>query len=89
MSGRGSFTVGMILGALVGGVVGAVVGAMLVDSSQEIDPAPSSLPQSEALDAGELPEVDAVRRSLEEKISQLNQAIDEVRQQLGTQGPQA
>ncbi|MEC4819341.1 MAG: hypothetical protein SAK29_39635 [Scytonema sp. PMC 1069.18] len=97
MSQQDGFGSGFLAGALVGGIFGGLVGALVAttrDSEQltEEDPqlTQSSIearraakkrqikaPEQEAM------EMEAARRSLEDKIAQLNATIDEVRQQLG------
>ncbi|MEC4806505.1 MAG: hypothetical protein SAJ12_17605 [Jaaginema sp. PMC 1079.18] len=82
MSQRDGFTGGFVAGALIGGLVGGLVGALVTrgraappeseDPLLEVDPE-----QAEA-------RIEDARRSLEAKIAQLNLAIDDVRQQLGS-----
>jgi hypothetical protein len=84
MSQRDGFTSGFLAGALVGGLVGGLVGA-LVASRQKAEPEE----EGAFLDASESSNVEAssiegARRSLDAKIAQLNSAIDDVRQQLGS-----
>lgn len=87
MSQREGFTSGFLLGSLVGGAVGGVIGALVASrrTGGENDQDPL-LMQSKRGEAN--PEasgnMESARRSLEEKISQLNMAIDDVRQQLGS-----
>jgi len=87
----GGFLAGAALGALVGGIVGILVTAQKdnADEAQEQSLINSSLSKVRAikgrknqLDTEE--SIEAARRSLEDKIAQLNTAIDDVRQQLGT-----
>lgn len=101
MSQRDGFSGGFILGTIVGGIVGGVVGALL--TSRQLNPAetPQERSRNNTLDtkstkkrrlfqAGQATteaDIEAARRSLEDKIAQLNDAIDDVRQQLG--GPNA
>ncbi|GAC1460623.1 MAG: hypothetical protein NVS2B14_07870 [Chamaesiphon sp.] len=95
MSGRDSFTGGFMAGAVVGGLVGAVVGALFVFQRAELtgDSEASLLnPSLSEAKAGrskkrqfkEAEGIEASRRTLEDKIAQLNAAIDEVRLSLGT-----
>jgi gas vesicle protein len=96
MSQQDGFGSGFLAGAIVGSVVGGILGALIArrdsDEVAEEDPqlTPSSVepkktakkrqikaPEQEAM------EMEAARRSLEDKIAQLNATIDEVRQQLG------
>jgi hypothetical protein len=97
MSQRDGFSGGFLLGTIVGGIVGGVVGALLTakqftndtDSAADQPATKASLGsksnrKKRSLHAGrnEL-EIETARRSLEDKIAQLNDAIDDVRQQLG------
>ncbi len=79
MSQRDGFGSGFLLGALIGGTVGGIVGALAASRR-------SPLSSSEALEGQEPSEesIEGARRSLESKIAQLNLAIDDVREQLGS-----
>lgn len=96
MSQREGFTGGFLAGVVVGGLVGGLIGALvagqrdnndnneaeqsLLNSSQrEAKPIKSRKRQLKAEES-----IEIARRSLEDKIAQLNMAIDDVRQQLGT-----
>jgi gas vesicle protein len=85
MSERNNFAGGFILGSIVGGVIGGVLGTVLASRSEHrATRRDKSLLQSDTpnkLDAEE--SIEIARRSLEDKIAQLNTAIDDVRQQLG------
>ena len=84
MSNRDGFTSGLLFGAIVGGIVGAATGFLLSRPSrqeslaekEEGDGDRRSIPNAKA------ESLDFARESLEDKIVQLNNAIDEVRQQL-------
>ena len=85
MSQRDNFLGGFLLGTLVGGTVGGVLGVVLsTRRSKEIEDKTDSF-----LDNGK-PEnildtetnIELARRRLEDKIAQLNGAIDDVRHQL-------
>lgn len=87
----GGFLAGVVVGGLVGGVLGALVAAQRNSDSNETEQSllNSGTPETKAvkgrksrLKAEE--SIEAARRSLEDKIAQLNTAIDDVRQQLGT-----
>lgn len=87
MSNREGFTGGFIAGAAVGGLVGAVLGAVLSRRAAEAllsDPsdAKRKMRQRKASQL-EAEGMEVARLSLEDKIAQLNQAIDDVRLQLG------
>lgn len=85
MSERNNFGGGFILGSIVGGVIGGVLGTLLASRSEKRTTKPEkSLLQSDTpnrLDTEN--SIEIARRSLEDKIAQLNTAIDDVRQQLG------
>jgi gas vesicle protein len=94
MSQRDGFTSGFLIGTVVGGVIGGVIGALVAaqrDTNNE--EAEQSLLNSNPREAKVLKSrkrqlkaeesIEGARRSLEDKIAQLNTAIDDVRQQLG------
>jgi gas vesicle protein len=96
MSQRDGFSSGFFLGTLLGGVVGGVVGALLAarqlgEASESQDASLKSSPLEPKPDKrkrllkspGNHTDMELARRSLEDKIAQLNEAIDDVRQQLG------
>ncbi|CAN1213060.1 Gas vesicle protein [Tumidithrix helvetica PCC 7403] len=78
----GNFFGGFLLGTLVGGVLGLVIASKL----NEPEPDPESLPSSETdlnlQPSNDAAKHDVARRSLEQKIAQLNEAIDAVSQEL-------
>jgi len=85
---QGNFTGGFLLGALFGGVLGGVMGALAAQRFIQED--------SPELDFGELSDelkrnlssvtqeerMELARRGLEDKIAQLNSAIEDVRSQM-------
>lgn len=96
MSQQDNFSIGFLLGAVVGGVVGGVLGSILVkrlpddpmtvdknDRLPDVKPAKRPL-RSAPVNQQEqgLANSETARRSLEDKIAQLNDAIDDVRDQL-------
>jgi gas vesicle protein len=96
MSQRDGFSSGFLLGTILGGVVGGVVGALLAArqlgeaaESQDAPLKPNTLePKPDKRKRllrtpGNHSDMEAARRSLEDKIAQLNDAIDDVREQLG------
>jgi gas vesicle protein len=94
MSQRDGFTSGFLAGALVGGLVGGVIGALVAaQRDNDSDEAERSLLDSAQSEARAIKgrrrqlktqeNIEGARRSLEDKIAQLNTAIDDVRQQLG------
>ena len=88
MSNREGFTGGFIAGAAVGGLVGAVLGTVLSRRAAETllsepsEPKTRKIRQRKATQI-ETDSMEVARLSLEDKIAQLNQAIDDVRMQLG------
>jgi hypothetical protein len=92
MSQRDGFSGGFFLGTVVGGLIGGAIGALLAtrqfghgdaepEGSKSLD---LKSPRRKFLKAPDgRADVDIARRSLEDKIAQLNEAIDDVRQQLG------
>lgn len=90
MSQQDNFVGGFLLGTLVGGALGGIVGALAASRIQSGGKAKQpSLPKLDReLAFGEFDNTDedsieTARLSLEAKIAQLNEAIDDVRQQLG------
>jgi gas vesicle protein len=91
MSQQGNFVGGFLLGSIVGGVVGGVIGALAASrlSQQDLSDPENTLSKLEKanrkrqLKAPTEQSIEAARRGLEDKIAQLNDAIDDVRQQLG------
>lgn len=84
MSNRDGFTGGFMAGAAVGGLVGAVLGAVLSRRAAEVFLADSSESKSikgskDKSSQREAQRMEVARLSLEDKIAQLNQAIDDVR----------
>jgi hypothetical protein len=87
MSEQGNFVGGFLLGTLVGGALGGVVGALAASRNQA---GSYRLGRSEGddlsladLDDATEETMEAARLGLEAKIAQINDAIDDVRQQLG------
>ena len=98
MSQRDGFGSGFLAGAVVGGVFGGVIGALiasrrdpellteeeaeLTDSQVEAKKIAAKRRQMKASES-ESNGIETARRSLEDKIAQLNATIDDVRKQLG------
>ncbi|MBE9126526.1 MULTISPECIES: hypothetical protein [unclassified Coleofasciculus] len=87
----GGFLAGVVVGGLVGGVLGALVAAQRNGESNETEQSllNSGVSETKAVKGRKSRQkaeesIEAARRSLEDKIAQLNTAIDDVRQQLGT-----
>lgn len=98
MNQRDGFASGFLTGTLVGGLVGGVIGALLAsqrandESAADLEPrrntslsdANNSKGKRRQLKASDSDaSIEAARRSLEDKIAQLNETIDEVRLTLG------
>lgn len=94
MSQREGFTGGFIAGAIFGGFVGALAGTLvatqrLPQSRDRSSLLPDSNPSEPRIRKGKRRQIqpsdsmELSRRSLEDKIAQLNDAIDEVRLSLG------
>lgn len=89
MSQQDNFGSGFLLGTLFGGVLGGVVGAVVASRALQKRPSASTLSLDESPDDGSEAigpseeEMEVARRGLEDKIAQLNMAIDDVRQRLG------
>ncbi|KKD35857.1 membrane protein [Limnoraphis robusta] len=87
MSNREGFTSGLMIGATLGSMIGGVLGVVLAsrmsndNSSNQLLEAKKTKKKSPQHDAEN---IEIARLSLEDKIAQLNQAIDDVRQQLGS-----
>jgi len=82
MSQRDGFAGGFLAGAIVGGLVGGVLGTVLANRSRRGLAAGDNQSFVEGIRHGRLtPEegMEMARRSLEDKIAQLNLAIDDVR----------
>ncbi len=84
MSQRDGFSTGFLLGSLVGGLVGGTIGAVLA-SRQLNGQEPDVLRRIKARAPGGLANgevMESARQSLENKIADLNGAIDQVRSSL-------
>ncbi|MGB3535524.1 MAG: hypothetical protein WBA13_18650 [Microcoleaceae cyanobacterium] len=85
MSNRDGFTSGLVLGSVLGGIVGGVLGVVLNQRlSKETLNVKQSDPNSPKQNEFASENIETTRLSLEDKIAQLNQAIDDVRHQLDT-----
>jgi hypothetical protein len=94
MSQQDNFSTGFLLGTVVGSIVGGAIGALLASGRLNGSPEEPSLiaeqddgkptkKRSLKLVSNGKPDMEIARRNLEGKIAQLNEAIDDVRQQLG------
>lgn len=85
MSQRDGFTGGFLAGTIVGGIVGGIIGAVVtsrLDERRDEDN-PSFLASGKRENLSSEESIELARHRLEDKIAQLNHAIDDVRQQLG------
>lgn len=84
MSQKDNFGGGFVIGSIVGGLVGGLLGALLATRNETVEANDNfNLSGGEApLDLSSEESIEEARHGLEDKISQLNMAIDEVRQQL-------
>jgi len=86
-----NFLGGFLLGTIVGGVVGGIAGVLVssrLSQAEELDAEglkklDSKIKKNRNLKAPTEQTIEVARRGLEDKIAQLNDAIDDVRQQLG------
>lgn len=97
MSQRDGFASGFLAGTIFGSIVGGIVGAVIVSRQSEELTAESGEMTNGQIKTKKVPtrrrqmfvsddealEMETARRSLEDKIAQLNATIDDVRQQLG------
>ncbi|ACK64966.1 conserved hypothetical protein [Rippkaea orientalis PCC 8801] len=85
MSQRDGFTGGFLLGTLVGGVVGGIVGTLVATRrDRSLEGQDESLLKADKREKlNNEVSIEMARRRLENKIAQLNSAIDDVREQLG------
>lgn len=91
MSQRDSFLGGFLLGTVVGGVVGGILGAVVSSRLTQDEASPEDFPKLKdkavrrrSFSPPTEQSIEAARRGLEGKIAELNEAIDDVRQQLSS-----
>ena len=85
MSQQNGFGSGFILGSVIGGVVGGLLGTVLATrNDKQIAEREYRLQNLGKTTLGSEESIEQARHGLEDKIAQLNLAIDDVRQQLGT-----
>jgi gas vesicle protein len=97
MSQQGNFVGGFLLGTVVGGIVGGITGVLVASRISQTGTAneegamtkidnklEAKASRKRQLRAATEQNMEVARRGLEDKIAQLNEAIDDVRQQLGT-----
>ncbi|HIK37501.1 MAG TPA: hypothetical protein IGQ44_05890 [Geminocystis sp. M7585_C2015_104] len=80
MSDKSNFGTGFILGTIVGGILGGVIGSIVASKSQSTNANTGDFVRKKQSDKplDESREGDT-RLTLEEKINQLNRAIDEIK----------
>ena len=89
MSNKDGFASGLIAGAAVGGLVGGLLGILLgVKISNDDDSIEENLLDNQVTEGekatAEKIGIEEASQSLKSKIAQLNQAIDDVRLQIGS-----
>ncbi|NJK56742.1 MAG: hypothetical protein HC939_12435 [Pleurocapsa sp. SU_5_0] len=86
MSQQNGFGSGFVLGSLIGGVVGGVLGTVIATRKERqiVGTDTYQLKTRQERSLGTEESIELARHGLEDKIAQLNSAIDDVRQQLGT-----
>ena len=84
MSQRDGFGSGFVIGSIVGGVIGGVLGALLTNRSERESVEERFIEPGEQMPFSTEESMESARHNLEDKIAQLNSAIDDVRQQLET-----
>ncbi len=84
MSQRDGFGSGFVIGSIVGGVIGGVLGALLTSRGEQESMVERFIEPGEQMPFPTEDEMEVARHNLEDKIAQLNSAIDNVRQQLET-----
>lgn len=84
MSRQDGFGNGFVIGSIVGGLIGAVLGTVMASRQENKSMAeePSLIEAGRQTKFTTEESVEDARHSLEDKIAQLNLAIDDVRQQL-------
>lgn len=86
MSQSNSFASGFFLGALIGGIAGGVAGVLAAQRSRHTGDRLAQLTDEISQNLADMSHderMEVARRGLEDKISALNSAIEDVRQQLG------
>ena len=85
MTQQNGFGSGFVLGSLVGGVVGGVLGTILATRKEkQLTEGNNAELRARRNNVNTEESIELARYGLEDKIAQLNLAIDDVKQQLGT-----
>lgn len=80
MSDKNNFGTGFILGTIVGGILGGVIGSIVASRSQSANPNGGKKGgKQEYFNSLDESQGENTRITLEEKINQLNRAIDEIK----------
>ncbi|MEM9245005.1 MAG: hypothetical protein AAGA67_04595 [Cyanobacteria bacterium P01_F01_bin.153] len=87
MANKDGFGSGLVVGAAIGGLVGALIGASLASRSEEDEVLESGRDRRRMRGGRGGASLESARQGLEGRIAQLNEAIDDVRSQLGTPMP--
>lgn len=89
MSEQKGFGSGFMIGSIVGGVVGGLLGTILAtrNERQTSERDGEILPNRRDISFNSEESIELARHGLEDKIAQLNLAIDDVKQQLGSVNP--
>ncbi len=85
----GGFGSGLVVGAALGGLVGALIGATLASRPEDDEALGTDRGGRRRLRGARTrgESLESARQGLEGRIAQLNEAIDDVRSQLGTPMP--
>jgi hypothetical protein len=89
MAQQDNFLGGFLLGTAVGGIVGGIVGVLVTSRLTQSADDQGAMPlegrgdDKHPIRANNEKSIETARRGLEDKIAQLNEAIDDVRQRLG------
>ena len=84
MNQRDGFGRGLVIGSIVGGVIGGVLGVLLTSRSNKQSVVETVIEPGTQMKFTTEESMETARHNLEDKIAQLNSAIDDVRQQLET-----
>ena len=85
MSQQNGFGSGFILGSIVGGVVGGVLGTVLATRKEKrVRGLDLKMEEDNEIAFSTEESIELARNGLETKIAQLNLAIDDVKEQLGS-----
>jgi hypothetical protein len=86
MSQRDNFAAGFFVGAIFGSIAGGIVATTLASRRDSSIGGENRLRNGKAINLDSEEGMEMARRALEDRIAQLNLAIDDVRHQLGEVG---